>query len=114
MALASSPRHPLGWRVRMLCRKRRAFALMCRVLLAASLLPLGWVGLGARPTALSLLQAVNASDYAISQFSFLRKLLLVHGRWNYRRSSRVVCYLFYKSVMFAFPLIFYATWSGFR
>lgn len=31
-------------------------------------------------------QAVNASDYAIAQFAYLRKLLLVHGRWeNYRR-----------------------------
>ncbi|CAN0518330.1 unnamed protein product, partial [Scytosiphon promiscuus] len=59
-------------------------------------------------------QAVNASDYAIAQFAYLRKLLLVHGRWNYRRSSRVVCYLFYKSVMFACPLIFYAFVNGFR
>lgn len=35
-------------------------------------------------------------------------------RWNYRRSSRVVCYLFYKSVMFACPLIFYAYTNGYR
>eukprot|EP00903_Cladosiphon_okamuranus_P011458 g10792.t1 len=59
------------------------------------------------------MQAVNASDYAIAQFAYLRKLLLVHGRWNYRRSSRVVCYLFYKSVMFACPLFFYAGTNGF-
>ncbi|CAM9108152.1 unnamed protein product [Ectocarpus sp. 8 AP-2014] len=59
------------------------------------------------------MQAVNSSDYAIAQFAYLRKLLLVHGRWNYRRSSRVVCYLFYKSVMFACPLIFYAYSNGF-
>ncbi|KAJ3114193.1 hypothetical protein HK100_001733, partial [Physocladia obscura] len=29
------------------------------------------------------MQAVMASDYAISQFRFLKKLLLVHGRWGY-------------------------------
>ena len=44
---------------------------------------------------------------------FLRKLLLVHGRWNYRRSSRVVCFLFYKSVLFAVPLFYYAFYNGF-
>ena len=27
------------------------------------------------------LQAVNSSDYAIAQFRFLQRLLLVHGRW---------------------------------
>ncbi|CAN0356758.1 unnamed protein product, partial [Scytosiphon promiscuus] len=26
------------------------------------------------------MQAVNASDYAVAQFAYLRKLLLVHGR----------------------------------
>ena len=28
------------------------------------------------------MQAVNASDVAVAQFRFLRRLLLVHGRWN--------------------------------
>lgn len=31
------------------------------------------------------LQAARTSDYAIAQFRFLVKLLLVHGRWNYIR-----------------------------
>lgn len=35
-------------------------------------------------------QAVNASDFAISQFRFLRRLLLVHGRWSYVRMSKVL------------------------
>jgi magnesium-transporting ATPase (P-type) len=34
-------------------------------------------------------QAVNSSDFAIAQFRFLVPLLLVHGRWNYRRISKV-------------------------
>jgi P-type E1-E2 ATPase len=35
------------------------------------------------------MQAVQASDYAIAQFRFLSRLLLVHGRLNYRRVSKV-------------------------
>ena len=38
-------------------------------------------------------QAVNNSDYAIGQFRFLKKLLLVHGRWNYRRTCFVCLYV---------------------
>jgi hypothetical protein len=34
-------------------------------------------------------QAVNSSDFAIAQFRFLEPLLLRHGRWNYRRISKV-------------------------
>ena len=29
-------------------------------------------------------QAVMSSDYAIGQFRFLTRLLLVHGRWSYK------------------------------
>ena len=35
------------------------------------------------------MQAVQASDYALAQFRFLSKLLLVHGRTNYNRVSKV-------------------------
>ena len=34
-------------------------------------------------------QAVNSSDYAIAQFKFLKPLLLVHGRANYKRVAKV-------------------------
>jgi phospholipid-translocating ATPase len=33
------------------------------------------------------LQAANSSDYAIAQFRFLKKLLLVHGHWSYARNG---------------------------
>jgi phospholipid-translocating ATPase len=33
------------------------------------------------------LQAVNSSDYAIAQFRFLKRLLLVHGHWSYYRNG---------------------------
>jgi hypothetical protein len=34
-------------------------------------------------------QAVNSADFAIAQFRFLRRLLLIHGRWDYRRMAKV-------------------------
>lgn len=42
-------------------------------------------------------QAVNASDFAISQFRFLEDLVLIHGRWNFFRMSTVVLFQFYKN-----------------
>ena len=36
------------------------------------------------------LQAVMSSDFAIAQFRFLERLLLVHGHWCYRRISMMV------------------------
>jgi P-type E1-E2 ATPase len=43
------------------------------------------------------LQAVMASDYAISQFRYLETLLLVHGSWSYKRISKLILYSFYKN-----------------
>jgi phospholipid-transporting ATPase len=54
-------------------------------------------------------QAARASDYSIGEFSFLRRLLLVHGRESYRKNSYVVCYNFYKNVLFVMPQF----WFGF-
>jgi len=48
-------------------------------------------------------QAARASDYAIGQFSYLKRLLFVHGRESYRKNSFVVCYNFYKNVLFVMP-----------
>ena len=61
------------------------------------------------------LQAVNSSDVAIAQFRFLTRLLLVHGRWNYRRLSKVVLYSFYKNIALTISTMmfqFYCGWSG--
>ena len=41
-------------------------------------------------------QAARVSDYSIAQFRFLNKLLLVHGRWNYIRTSKYVLATFWK------------------
>ena len=51
-------------------------------------------------------QASRASDYAITQFSFLKKLLFFHGREFYRKNCYVVIYNFYKNVLFVFPMFF--------
>ncbi|KAF8582656.1 phospholipid-translocating P-type ATPase [Ramaria rubella] len=45
------------------------------------------------------LQAVNASDYAISQFRFLKRLLLVHGHWSYARNGNMIINFFYKNIV---------------
>lgn len=44
------------------------------------------------------LQAACASDYAIAQFRFLQKLLLVHGAWSYSRLTKLILYSFYKNI----------------
>jgi phospholipid-transporting ATPase len=59
------------------------------------------------------LQAVNASDYAIAQFAFLKRLLLIHGRWNYRRMSKVVLYSFYKNVVLTLTTFYFSWCTGF-
>lgn len=40
-----------------------------------------------------------SSDFAISRFRHLQKLLLVHGHWCYTRLARMVVYYFYKNVV---------------
>ncbi len=58
---------------------------------------------------------MSASDYAIGQFKFLKNLLFVHGRESYRKNSYLVCYQFYKNVLFVLPQLwfgFYTAFSG--
>ncbi|KAJ3502673.1 hypothetical protein NLJ89_g8781 [Agrocybe chaxingu] len=45
------------------------------------------------------MQAVNSSDYAIAQFRFLKKLLLVHGHWSYARNGMMLLNFFYKNIV---------------
>nr|KAF6479142.1 ATPase phospholipid transporting 8B3 [Molossus molossus] len=41
------------------------------------------------------MQVVQNSDYMLAQFCFLRRLLLVHGRWSYVRVFKFLCYFIY-------------------
>ncbi|XP_017660117.1 PREDICTED: probable phospholipid-transporting ATPase VD isoform X1 [Lepidothrix coronata] len=59
------------------------------------------------------MQAVMASDFAISQFRHLRKLLLVHGHWCYTRLANMVLYYFYKNVTYVNLLFWYQFFCGF-
>ncbi|CAK0817920.1 unnamed protein product [Prorocentrum cordatum] len=52
-------------------------------------------------------QAVNAADFSIAQFRFLRRLLLVHGRWNYRRTCKFVLYSFWKNTVLVLIMFYY-------
>ena len=82
------------------------------------------------------MQAVRSADYAIAQFAFLQRLLLVHGFWNYFRvcllitrsgdSNRAVPssltllsprhslhrYTVYKQGILSFTLFFYNVYNG--
>ncbi|BEI85482.1 hypothetical protein CcaverHIS002_0508830 [Cutaneotrichosporon cavernicola] len=59
------------------------------------------------------LQAARSADVAISQFRFLRKLLLVHGSWSYQRLSKLILYSFYKNITFALCLFWYSWFNDF-
>lgn len=58
-------------------------------------------------------QAVMSSDYAFGQFRFLARLLLVHGRWSYKRLAEMIPNFFYKNVVFTFALFWYGVFSSF-
>uniref|UniRef100_A0A8C5TCI2 P-type phospholipid transporter n=1 Tax=Malurus cyaneus samueli TaxID=2593467 RepID=A0A8C5TCI2_9PASS len=59
------------------------------------------------------LQAVQCSDYALAQFCFLQRLLLVHGRWNYLRICKFLRYFFYKTFAGLLAQVWFAFHSGF-
>jgi phospholipid-transporting ATPase len=59
------------------------------------------------------MQAASASDYSIGKFHFLRRLLLVHGTWNFERSVKVILYSYYKNICLCLMGLCYAFFSGF-
>ncbi|KAG2790821.1 hypothetical protein PC129_g2542 [Phytophthora cactorum] len=58
-------------------------------------------------------QAVNASDYALAQFRFLQRLLFVHGRWAYRRVTKLMSYMLYKNVTYVLTTFWFGCFCGF-
>jgi phospholipid-transporting ATPase len=50
-------------------------------------------------------QAARASDYVLGQFSYLRRLMFVHGREAYRKNSFAVGYILWKNFLYVMPLI---------
>eukprot|EP00069_Balaena_mysticetus_P002088 bmy_15771T0 len=59
------------------------------------------------------MQAVQNSDYVLAQFCFLRRLLLVHGRWSYMRVCKFLRYFIYKTLASMMVQIWFAFYSGF-
>jgi magnesium-transporting ATPase (P-type) len=59
------------------------------------------------------LQAARAADYAIGQFRFLARLVLVHGHLSYHRTSFIAQYSFYKSFILAAIQVLYNCFSMF-
>lgn len=53
-------------------------------------------------------QAANAADYAFAQFRFLRKLVLVHGRFIALRFSYFIYFFFFKNCLLTFVQFFFA------
>ncbi|EZG48332.1 putative ATPase [Gregarina niphandrodes] len=77
----------------------------CNMLMAAN------VGVGIKGR--EGMQAFNSSDYGMTEFKHLKTLLLVHGRWNYRRLTKMVLHTFYKNFVFCMPTYYYAAFSLF-
>ncbi|KAM6475804.1 phospholipid-transporting ATPase VB [Liasis olivaceus] len=59
------------------------------------------------------MQAVMASDFSVSQFKHLKKLLLVHGHWCNSRLGKMVLYFFYKNVTYVNLLFWYQFFCAF-
>ncbi|KAG8629157.1 hypothetical protein KVT40_003022 [Elsinoe batatas] len=58
-------------------------------------------------------QAVMSSDYAIGQFRYLTRLLLVHGRWSYRRLAETIANFFYKNIVWVLALFWFNLYANF-
>ena len=57
--------------------------------------------------------AIQASDFAIGEFKFLRRLLLFHGRTNYVRISELILYFFFKNFVFTITHFYFGFFNNF-
>lgn len=76
-------------------------------------LPPAAADIGVGISGLEGLQAVQCSDFALAQFRFLQRLLLVHGRWNYLRVCKFLRYFFFKTFAGLLAQVWFAFHSGF-
>lgn len=58
-------------------------------------------------------QAAMSADYAFGQFRFLTKLLIVHGRWSYRRIADMHSNFFYKNVIWTLAMFWFLIYNNF-
>ena len=59
------------------------------------------------------LQAARASNYCLGRFRFLSRLLLVHGRYSYKRTAAMMQYSFYRSLFIAAMQLQFNCFAGF-
>ncbi|NXG80053.1 AT8B3 ATPase, partial [Baryphthengus martii] len=69
--------------------------------------------IGVAISGLEGMQAVQCSDYALAQFYYLQRLLLIHGRWAYLRICKFLRYFFYKTFAGLMAQVWFAFHSGF-
>lgn len=58
-------------------------------------------------------QAELSSAYAIPQFKNLKRLLVVHGRWAWYRTTTCLIYTVFKNAALSLCLFYYSFYSGF-
>ncbi|KAH9325751.1 hypothetical protein KI387_005929, partial [Taxus chinensis] len=58
------------------------------------------------------MQAARAADFSIGKFKFLKRLILIHGRYSYNRTAFLSQYSFYKSLLICFIQILFSFVSG--
>jgi len=56
-------------------------------------------------------QAALSADFVLHRFRHLKRLLLLHGRFNFYRTAKVVVFSFYKNIVFIFPVGYMAFWN---
>ena len=57
--------------------------------------------------------AARCADFALAKFTFLKRLLLVHGFIFYTRASILVQYFFYLNLAFTMNLFYFSFYNGF-
>lgn len=58
-------------------------------------------------------QAAFNSDYAVSKFKYIKRLIFYHGRFFLMRNSYFIYYFFYKSVIYAMPHFWFLFYNGY-
>lgn len=59
-------------------------------------------------------QASMSADYAIGQFRYLTKLLLVHGHWSYVRIADMHKVFFFKNIIWTFTMFWFQIYCDFN
>lgn len=59
------------------------------------------------------MQAARAADYSFGEFKELQPLLMIHGRECYRRNSDLVCWNFYKNMLYIVTQFWFGAYSVF-